>query len=115
VAAYANLGSFHHPRFVHYWEQFHYQPTTLTPAAGYYWILLLLAPIARRGVALGAVLVLNLTMHGFHLLEPDNLVRYGVLSWGLLLLFLAWLAPEALRTLRRAQLPGGALRVGRTP
>jgi hypothetical protein len=59
--------------------------------------------------------LLNLAMHGFHLLEPDDLVRQGVLTWGLLLLFLAWLAPEALRTLRRAQLPGGALRVGRTP
>lgn len=71
----------------------------VTSSAGYYWSLLLLAPLALRWPGVLALLVLNTAMYAVHHIEPDKLVRYGLLSWGLALLFLFWLVPEALRNL----------------
>jgi hypothetical protein len=73
----------------------------VTSSACYYWAVLLLAPLAFRWPAVAGLLALNTAMYGVHLLQGDKLVRYGLLSWGLAVLFLAWLLPEALRTLRR--------------
>ena len=73
---------------------------TLTASAGYYWAMLLLAPLALRWPAVAGLLALNVAMYGVHDVQSDKLVRYGLLSWGLAALFLAWLLPEALRTLR---------------
>jgi hypothetical protein len=71
----------------------------LTSSAGYYWSMLLLAPLALRWPGVLALLVLNTGLYALHHNEADKLVRYGVCSWGLALLFLFWLVPEALRTL----------------
>ena len=72
----------------------------VTQSAGYYWSLLLLAPLALRWPGVLALLVLNTALYALHLAVDDKLVRYGLVSWGLALLFLLWLVPPALRTLR---------------
>ena len=80
---------------------------TLTSSACYYWALLLLAPVAWGFPAVAGLLAVNGAMYLLHPLESDNLVRYGLLSWGLALLFVAVLSPAAIRTLRGV---GGRLR-----
>jgi hypothetical protein len=72
----------------------------LTTSATYYWSMLLLAPLALRWPAVAGLLALNAAMYLVHVLQADKLVRYGLLSWGLAALFLAWILPEAIRTLR---------------
>lgn len=73
---------------------------TVTSSACYYWSLLLLAPLALSWPAVAGLLVVNAAMYGLHPVEGDKLVRYGLLSWAMTGLFLAWLLPDALRTLR---------------
>ncbi len=76
----------------------------LTPAAGYYWIALLAVPLRRAAPGwTPALLALNALAYGIHLVEPDNLVRYGLYSWMLLLFFAAWLLPAAAATLTRRE------------
>lgn len=72
----------------------------LAPGPGYYWILLLALPLYGDGPAVGAALALSLAMYVFHLVEGRELVRYGVLSFGLLGLFAGWTLPAAARALR---------------
>lgn len=75
----------------------------LTPSACYYWAMLSLAPLVlgRREVA--ALLVFNTALYGVHGLVGQNLLRYALLSWGLLGVFVLWLTPRARRTLRSAR------------
>jgi hypothetical protein len=73
---------------------------TLTSSACYYWALLLLAPVAWGFPAVAGLLALNGAMYLLDPVTTDNLVRYGLLSWGLGLLFVTVLWPSAWRTLR---------------
>lgn len=70
---------------------------------GYYWVLLLIAPLGRNPVALYGVLLLNAGLWLVDLYVPGFEGRYGFMSWGLALLFLAWLLPAGLRSLRAAR------------
>ncbi|MGH0032841.1 MAG: hypothetical protein ACQGVC_23855 [Myxococcota bacterium] len=79
----------------------------VTLSAGYYWSLLALAPLAVRWPGVLVLLLVNAAMYLVHEAVPDKLVRYGLLSWGMLAVFLSWLVPEALRVGRGA-LPGWA-------
>ena len=75
----------------------------LTPAASYYWIMLLVMPLRRGNWPPLAVLGLAIAMYAIarSFLSPDYQPwLYAVFAWGNALLFLAWLLPEALRTLR---------------
>jgi hypothetical protein len=63
----------------------------------YYWALLLLAPLSRSRLLLFGTLLLNLGMYVVHLLHPAFEMRYGLMSWGLALLFLAWVLPDAVK------------------
>jgi hypothetical protein len=67
----------------------------------YYWIMLLAVPL-RRGI-LGpiAVLALNVGLFALDLATPSFEMIYGVMSWGLLVLLLAWAGPDAWATMRR--------------
>lgn len=78
----------------------------LTQSACYYWAMGLLAPLAggeRVGMAL---LALSAALFGLQLVVADNLVRYTLMSWGLLAVFVVWLAPGAWETLRGARSRG---------
>lgn len=59
----------------------------------YYWQMLLLLPLTRSRVLLYGILILNLGMMGLHFQTPAFEMRYGLFSWGLLVLFLAYLLP----------------------
>lgn len=73
----------------------------LTPTS-YYWIALVALPLARRPALFWGALAVDLAMFGVHLCTPAFEMRYLALSAGLAALFLAWLAPPALRTAREA-------------
>jgi hypothetical protein len=63
----------------------------------YYWAMLLLIPLGRgRWVPTAGWLAINVALFGLHLVTPSFEMIYGLMSWGLLLFFLAWLGPDAL-------------------
>ncbi len=66
----------------------------------YYWQMLLLIPLLRSRLLLYGTLAVNLGLYALHFLTPSFEMRYGLLSWGLLVVFVAFLGPEAWRTLR---------------
>ena len=70
----------------------------------YYWVMLLLVPLGRgRWGPTAAWLGLNAALYGFHLANLATLsfeMLYGLLSWVLMFFFLAWTAPDAVRTAR---------------
>jgi hypothetical protein len=66
----------------------------------YYWILLLAVPLRRSVSLVFAILLLNLGLHLLHFQQPAFEMRYGLMSWGLALIFLGWGVADALR--RRA-------------
>ncbi|MEM1177915.1 MAG: glycosyltransferase family 87 protein [Acidobacteriota bacterium] len=66
----------------------------------YYWQMLLLAPLLRDRFLLYGVFAINLGLYGLHFTERSFEMRYGVLSWALLVLFVAYLAPKAWATFR---------------
>ena len=72
---------------------------SLQPASCNYSILRREGPPARDRRAVYLLLGVNVFAYAVHLAVADNLVRYGVLSWALLLFFIAWTAPAAWRTL----------------
>jgi len=66
----------------------------------YYWVMLLLIPIGRsRWLPTAGWLAINLGLWGLHLATPAFELIYGIMSWALLALFLAWLGPDAVRTM----------------
>ncbi|MEO1369807.1 MAG: hypothetical protein AAFX50_21705, partial [Acidobacteriota bacterium] len=67
----------------------------------YYWQMLLLAPLLRDRLLIYGLFGLNLAMYGMHFAERSFEMRYGFLSWALLLLFIAYLAPKAWVAIRR--------------
>ncbi|MEO1088282.1 MAG: hypothetical protein AAFY88_28970, partial [Acidobacteriota bacterium] len=75
----------------------------------YYWQMLLLAPLLRDRFLIYGLFVLNLAMYWMHFAERSFEMRYGFLSWALLVLFVAYLAPKAWATLKSgpAEAAGG--------
>jgi hypothetical protein len=70
----------------------------------YYWVMLLLVPMGRgRWGPTAAWLGINAGLYGLHLANRTTLsfeMLYGLLSWALAIFFLAWTAPDAVRTLK---------------
>jgi hypothetical protein len=67
----------------------------------YYWVMLLLIPLGKgRWLPTAAWLVLNTALFGLHLATPAFEMIYGLMSWALTIFFIAWLAPDAIRTIR---------------
>jgi hypothetical protein len=82
---------------------------SLTPAGAYYWILLAVAPLARGWLASFGVLLLAAALYAHQALLPSvewNAFRYALLSWGIGLVLIAWLASVALRGMPLAVAPG---------
>jgi hypothetical protein len=74
----------------------------LLSPANYYWGMLSLAVLRPRpGIPL-ALLTASVLARVVALLDPAYEMRYGTQSWALTLIFLAWLGPDALATLRAA-------------
>lgn len=70
----------------------------------YYWVMLLFIPLGRgRWLPTAGWLAINTGLFALHLATPAFEMIYGAMSWALLVLFLAWLTPDALRTLRGAR------------
>lgn len=77
----------------------------------YYWIMLLLVPVKSGRVGAVAVLLLSAGLAAVHLATPPSFeMIYGLVSWALALLLLAWVGPDALATFR--ELRSGGLRDG---
>lgn len=67
----------------------------------YYWVILVALALRRdQGVAVGW-LGLNTALYGVHLIKPRAEATFGAMSWGLAVLFLAWLLPQLLGLIRR--------------
>jgi hypothetical protein len=70
----------------------------------YYWVMLLLVPLGRgRWLPTATWLGLNSSIYALHLATRTNLsfeLVYGLISWALALYFLAWMAPDASKTIR---------------
>jgi hypothetical protein len=67
--------------------------------------MLLLVALAGSLSLLLPTLLLNATMWGLHQLTPAFEARYGLFSWGLLLVLGGWLALSLRGTLRRSERP----------
>ncbi len=70
----------------------------------YYWVMLLLVPLGRgRWGPTAAWLGLNTALFALHLATWQTLsfeLLYGLFSWALAFYFLAWMAPDAVKTFR---------------
>lgn len=64
----------------------------------YYWVMLVLVPLRGGEKSTAAVLALSSGLFFLHYLNPTFELIFGAMSWALLLLLLAWIAPD----LRRA-------------
>ncbi len=69
----------------------------------YYWQMLLIVPLFRHRALLYGTLAVNLGLYALHFATPSFEMRYGLMSWGLLVVFVAYLAAEGWRTLARRQ------------
>ena len=67
----------------------------------YYWVMLLWTPIRGGPRTAAGVLGLSALLYAVHMRTGNFEAIYGVMSWALALLLLAWLAPDAWRQLRR--------------
>ncbi len=68
----------------------------------YYWVMLLLVPLGRgRWLPTAGWLALNTALYALHRITPAFEMIYGLMSWALLAFFIAWLAPDAFRTVRQ--------------
>ncbi len=67
----------------------------------YYWVMLLWTPVRGGGRTAVGALGLSALLYGMHLGTGNFEAIYGVMSWTLALLFVAWLGPAAWRNLRR--------------
>ena len=69
----------------------------------YYWVMLLLIPLGRgRWLPAAGWLALSTGLYALHLATPAFEMIYGLMSWALLAFFVAWLAPDAYRTVQDA-------------
>jgi hypothetical protein len=74
----------------------------LTPAAAYYWIVVLVVPLRRGQAAALALLLLSVAMHGIEFVDPSPIQapwRYALLAWGYALILIAWLTPDLVRVI----------------
>ena len=78
----------------------------LTLLTCYYWVMLIVLPIRRGRLAVPGLLLLNLGLFGLDLVTPAFEMIYGLMSWGLAVLLLAWTLPDAWALLPRRQAPG---------
>lgn len=73
---------------------------TMVLTTCYYWQMLLIVPLLRNRVLLYGTLAVNLGLYALHSWTPSFEMRYGLMSWGLLVVFLAFLVPEARKSFR---------------
>ena len=67
----------------------------------YYWVMLLLVPLGKgRWLPTAGWLTINISLYGLHLLTPSFEMIYGLFSWSLAVFFLAWLAPDAVASIK---------------
>ena len=67
----------------------------------YYWAMLLLVPLGRgRWRPTAGWLALNTGLYGLHLMTPSFEMIYGLMSWALLIFFLAWMAPDVIDSVK---------------
>ena len=81
---------------------------TVVVTTCYYWQMLLMIAFLRSRTLLYGMIGLNIFMAILHFLTPSFEMRYGLYSWGLLVLFLAFLLPKAwveFQELRGAPVP----------
>lgn len=88
----------------------------LLAPANYYWGMLAFAVVRPRAGVLLALLGSNALARVVALGWPAYEMRYGTQSWALMLIFLTWIAPDALATLRSAwaELRGRSARLPET-
>jgi hypothetical protein len=78
----------------------------LVQPTGYYWLMLLLLPLRPGITVVVCWLAMNSALYYVYTVSPYYELRYGVMSYCLLVLFVIWLGPDAVRTLReRFRLP----------
>jgi hypothetical protein len=63
--------------------------------------MLLIVPLLRHRALLYGTLAVNLGLYALHFATPSFEMRYGLMSWGLLAVFLAYLTPAAWKTIVR--------------
>jgi len=84
----------------------------------YYWVMLLLVPLGRgRWGPAAAWLGLNTGIYALHLSNHRGLsfeLLYGLSSWALAIYFLAWMAPDAGKTMREGWIWMRATTSGKT-
>jgi hypothetical protein len=76
----------------------------LTPAAAYYWIVVLVVPLRRGQTATLALLLLSAALHGIEFIDPSPIQapwRYALLAWGYALILIAWLVPDLVQLIRQ--------------
>lgn len=78
---------------------------TMVLTTCYYWQMLLIVPLLRSRFLVYGALALNLGLYALHFHTPAFEMRYGMMSWALLVLFVAYLAPMAWRNVRPAPEP----------
>lgn len=69
----------------------------------YYWAMLLVMPLRERAFVVPGLLVLNSGLYVFELMHAPTELTFGIMCWGLTALFVAWLAPDLVASLRREQ------------
>ena len=72
----------------------------------YYWAMLLVLPLRRGPWTAAGVLAISAGMYALDLSNTTFEMLYGLMSWALLILFLAWCWPDALAAIRRRASPG---------
>ncbi len=73
----------------------------------YYWVMLLLIPLGRgRWRPTAGWLSINTGLYVLHLMTPAFEMIYGLMSWGLLIFFLAWIAPDVIDSLKEMRAKG---------
>jgi hypothetical protein len=70
----------------------------LTSASAYYWVMLMLLPLGVSTPLALAAVALNLATRIPHVTQPSAELDFLVYSWGMALLFVAWLGPPARAT-----------------
>ncbi len=66
----------------------------------YYWMMLLAMPLRRGATAAVGLLALGAGLFALDLATPAFEMIYGVMSWGLAVLFVVWMAPDVAATVR---------------
>jgi hypothetical protein len=78
----------------------------LTPAAAYYWIVILVVPLRRGWAATPALLLLAAALHQIEYLDPapdQSPWRYALLAWGYGVILVAWLIPDLARAIGQSR------------